>query len=373
MNDDARIDRIRMVMMRKNPGIFLIWIGLLLGTAGCGADIFWLPSAAPTTAPADLAQYAPLVFAAPDATVTPTPFLPQGASGLDVPLDETAAQSARPWGKFAGPSIWPPIDIPPPAPEFPEISGQEYILLLGDDKLDDPSFRTDAIMLLILKKNENAASVVSFPRDLYVYVPGWTMQRINMVMERGGFKLMAETFAYNFGIRPVYYAQLNLYTMGRMIDALDGIDVDVPLALIDADYGIDIPAGRQHMDGNTAQLYTQARYSTSDFDRTRRQQEVLQALFLKMISLNGMARIPELYQTFQQDVKTNITLDDITRWLPLAAAMQDFSHLQRYSINEQQVTPWVIPTSGTDVLLPNRNAILSILQTAVGAGSTAKN
>jgi LCP family protein required for cell wall assembly len=358
--------------MRRTSCFAILWIGLLLATTACGVEDLPIQAARPADTQANLPGHGPIILAPSDATVTPTPFLPQGLSGSMALSNTAVPESSRPWGNFAGPSIWPPIEIPQPAPAIPQPSGQENILLLGDDKLDDPSFRTDAVMLLILKKNEGSASLISFPRDLYVYAPGWTMQRINVIMERGGFKLMAETFAYNFGVRPAYYAQVNLYTMGRIIDALNGIEVNVPVALKDPDYGIDIPAGSQHMDGKTAQLYSQARYTTSDFDRTRRQQEVLQALFLKMISLNGLASVPELYQTFQQDVKTNITLDDITRWLPLAASMKDFSRLERYTISEQQVIPWVVPTSGTDVLLPDRKAILTILQTAAGLGKTAK-
>ena len=359
-------------MMRRTSCYAILWIGLLLVTTAC--DVQGLPIIPKQTvnAQASYPGHGPIIEAPLDATVTPTPFLPKDFSSIGGLSNTAVPESSRPWGDFAGPSIWPPIEIPQPAPEMPNSSGQEYILLLGDDQLDDPSFRTDAVMLLILKKNEGSASLISFPRDLYVYAPGWTMQRINMIMERGGFKLMADTFAYNFGVRPAYFAQINLYTMGRIIDALDGIDVNVPVALKDPDYGIDIPAGNQHMDGNTAELYSQARYTTSDFDRTRRQQEVLQALFLKMISLNGLTRVPQLYQTFQKDVQTNITMEDITRWLPLAASMKDFSRLQRYTISGQQVTPWVVPTSGTDVLLPDRKAILTILQTAAGLGTTAK-
>ncbi len=358
--------------MHKMTVTLFLWLGMLLILTACGVDIIPPGAAQATDAPPARPGHGPIIAAPADATVTPTPFLPQGLIGQNLPQTNQSPPNSRPWGDFAGPSIWPPIEIPPPAPTLPQPSGQENILLLGDDKRDDASFRTDAVMLLILKKNEGAASLVSFPRDLYVYAPGWTMQRINMIMERGGFNLMADTFAYNFGIRPAYYAQVNLYTMGRIIDAMDGIDINVPVALQDADYGIDVPAGNQHMDGKTAELYSQARYTTSDFDRTRRQQEVLQAIFTKLISVDGLARVPELYQTFQQDVKTNIALADITRWLPLAAEMKDFSRVQRYAISEQQVTPWVIPTSKTDILLPNRKEILTILQSAAGLGLAAK-
>jgi len=347
-------------MLQRINKVFLL-IGLCL-TACVGSDQAVVNKPVRVKPTMVMPGHGPIIVEQEGMAPTPTPFLPG-----QVKADLTPGTGGgRPWGNYAGPTIWPPIDIPLPMGIIPQPPDHENILLLGDDQREGPTFRTDSIMLLILKPSEGSASLVSYPRDLYVYVPGWTMQRINMVMERGGFELLAVTFEYNFGIRPKYYAQVNLFTMGKIIDAIGGIDVNVPVPLKDVDYGIDVPAGVVHMDGVLAELYSQARYSTSDFDRTRRHQEVLQALFMKMISLDALTRVPELYNTYQSEVKTNIALDDLTRWLPLATQLSDFSRVQRYKIGETEVVPWTVPTSGSEVFLPERKAVLSIMQQAIG-------
>ena len=318
-----------------------------------------------------------LVTVSPDATPTATPFQPPQVNNEQtnltgpgaIPTSETGTIISRPWGDFAGPTIWPPTEIPPPAPFIPQPNSQTNILLLGDDQRPGTSgYRTDSIMLLILKPDQKSASLISFPRDLYVYIPGWTMNRINVILARGGFDLMQDTFAYNFGIRPEYYIRINVWAFGDIIDSLGGVDVNVAIPMTDEVPGEGyhtVQAGLVHMDGATAEWYTRARYATSDFDRTRRHQEVLQALFLKMLSLDALQNIPELYNTYQDNVTTNLTLENITHWRTLAILLTDTSKVKQYLITHDDVSDWTVPTSGAMVLLPHRETILNKILEAV--------
>ncbi len=307
-----------------------------------------------------------LVAVPMNATATMTPFLPQGV--IPQVAETVEAGNKSPWGNYLPPSIWPPTEIPPPLSPLKIGEGNIPILLLGDDQRDDPTFRTDAIILLVLKPKQGRASMVSFPRDLYVYIPGWTMQRINIVMERGGFDLMATTFEYNFGVRPPYYARINFGVLKQIIDDLGGVDIYLSQAVSDSvggDPTRTVPAGWVHMDGDLADWYVRARWLSSDFERTRRHKEVLFAVFNKIISVEGISKVPDLYQKYIQNVDTNITLSLLTQWLPLAASLRDSSQLETYHINEEHVTVWQIPTSGSWVLLPNRNLIVNLLQDAL--------
>ena len=295
-----------------------------------------------------------------------TPFLPEGYTFANI--IQNTNENQNPWGNYLPPSIWPPTEIPPPIGIYPLGKGNIPILLLGDDQRDDPSFRTDAIMLLTLKPAQGKASLVSFPRDIYVYVPGWTMQRINVVMERGGYELLATTFEYNFGVRPTYYARINFSVLKKIIDDLGGIDVQVPYTISDSvggDPTRTIPAGLIHFDGDTADWYLRARWQSSDYDRTRRHQEILFAVFSKIISVQGLTKVNELYNTYIQNVDTNITLNEITQWLPLAPQLQQSNNIEHFKIGEQQVTPWNLPTSGSMVLLPKRDLVAEIMQRAL--------
>jgi anionic cell wall polymer biosynthesis LytR-Cps2A-Psr (LCP) family protein len=118
------------------------------------------------------------------------------------------------------------------------------------------------------------------------------------------------------------------------------------------------------MDGETALWYSRSRYSTSDFDRTRRQQEVVMALFERLLSLNGIEKAPELYDIYKENVTTNMTWQDIAPLLPLAAQLSDTSRIHHYYIGPAQVTPWTTP-GGAQVLLPNYDAINGVLWQAL--------
>jgi LCP family protein required for cell wall assembly len=127
----------------------------------------------------------------------------------------------------------------------------------------------------------------------------------------GGFDLAQMTFEYNFGVRPDHYVLIGMNAFKDVVDSLNGIDVQVGQTLTDwrDHHGYyTVTAGNVHMDGETALLYSRSRYSTSDLARNRRQQEVLQAIFDKLLSLNAVSRAPELYQAYVQNVTTDFLL-----------------------------------------------------------------
>ena len=308
------------------------------------------------------------------ATITPTPFqpvpptptfLPSNNSSLGVSSPSYISNSQEYGGDFPPPSVPADMPIPPPVGRLPQPDGQVNILLLGSDQIPgDYGYRTDSILLLTLNTKENTASITSFPRDLYVYIPGWTMQRINTAHAYGGFDAIAMTFEYNFGVRPDHYAMINFWSFVQVIDRLGGIDVPVETPM-PYDCG-SIPTGVVHMYGEMALCYVRERITSSDFDRAHRQQDVLQAIFKRLLSLNAIARAPELYSIYSQNVTTDLTFSDIAPLLPLAAKLSDTSRIRRYYIGREHVTEW-INYSGMYVLIPNRDAVLSVMRQALNS------
>ena len=299
---------------------------------------------------------------------TPTPFLP---------LDPTAramtptAIPAPSWGRFPGPTIPAGIPIPPPVDMIQQPVGQRNFLLLGSDQRPaSGGFRTDTILLVTLSPDLKKVSVTSFPRDLYVYIPGWTMQRINTALPHGGFELMQSTFEYNFGVIPDYYAMINFNSFVHVVDQLGGIYVNVANTLTDHRDGFGdytVTAGRQLMDGETALWYVRSRYTSSDFERNRRQQEVMLGIFFRMISLNGLQRAPELYNLFKNNISTNAGFSELSPFLGLAADLAaDSSILQMYNISRSHATGFTTST-GAAVLLPDYNAISALMKQALNA------
>jgi LCP family protein required for cell wall assembly len=217
---------------------------------------------------------------------------------------------------------------------------------------------------------EGSVSLVSFPRDLYVYLPGWSMSRINAAWEYGGFELLSETLDYNFGFRPDHYLLTNFDGFIMIVDRLGGVDVNVGVTLSDARTGYPdgytIQAGINYMDGETALWYVRSRGTSDDFDRLRRAQEVLVAAGQKLLSLQGLAHIPELYQDYQETVFTDLDLDSLLTLAPLLQAV-DSNRVDRYAIAPPLVTPWIEPDSGAYYLLPDPSAIRAMLLQAMGA------
>jgi LCP family protein required for cell wall assembly len=248
-------------------------------------------------------------------------------------------------------------------------AGQTKILLLGSDQRpDDPGFRTDVIILLVLDPDKKTVSAISFPRDLWVKVPSLYEMKINSVFDLGGFDAMAELFQANFDVKPDYYVLTNFSGFTQIIDNQGGVDVEVGQELSDA---CDLPQavngnctvepGTVHMDGATALWYVRSRYTSSDFDRLRRAQEVLYALFKKMLNVSTIARLPELKAQFDGNVETNMTVNQALSFLPLATSiLSSPDRIQRFSITEDQSTPFW-SWDGQWILLPDYDAIHQLL------------
>ena len=293
---------------------------------------------------------------------TPTPFQPENAGNS--PL----VTPGNPPGPLSTPTPSGIIDLGLKRPE-----GQVNILLLGSDWRPGMGSRTDVIMLLSLMPEQGLATLTSFPRDLYVDIPGIGYERINTSQAFGGFELTRETFKYNFDAPIDHYMMTNFAGFVGIVDTLGGISVtatqelydrcDLPQAINKMCY---VPAGRTTMDGQTALWYVRSRYSTSDFDRTRRAQEVIIAILQKTMSLNAVGRAAELYQLFQSSVETDIPLELVVKMLPFATRIIDQpGTLQRFAISEDDITHYTVPATGAMVMIPDNEAIAEIIRQAL--------
>lgn len=295
----------------------------------------------------------------PTATITPLPTV--------TPLD--------PWGDFPAPIRPSPVEIPPPMPRINFSPNTVNVILLGSDQRPyTGGYRTDTMMILSLDPDAEEVTLISMPRDLYVYIPGWKIDRINTADVRGGFEMTQLTILYNFGIEIDYWARVNFSGFQNAINTLGGITVQSTGYLNDECGGIHwrYGPGSYHMDGFTALCYVRMRKTSSDFDRLRRQQEVAQAIFNRITSMDGLSHVPELYSQFGQIVQTDIPLEKVTSLVPLAITVSsDPSQIQRFTLDTTMAVPWRVPYSGAAVLLPNRAAIQKMLTEAFGAEAVA--
>jgi LCP family protein required for cell wall assembly len=313
-----------------------------------------------------------------EATATPTPFLPMTADGtpvvdepvvVEAPIEPQAGLIPVAFDEYTPPGMQSDIDLPAPVGRFVQPEGQINILLMGSDQRpNDGGFRTDVILLLTLNPNGHSASLTSFPRDLYVYQPGWRVDRINSAYPRGGAQMMGETMEYNFGVKPDHYMLVNFWNFEQIIDTLGGVTVNVAQGITDERDGpgdFSVPAGAVQMDGETALWYVRSRGSSSDFDRTRREQEVLVAIFQRLFSIDALTRAPELFDQYNQMVTTDLQIGDLLPLIPLAAELGiGGGNMSRYAVGPGEVNSFTTSGGGA-VLRPVYEAVLDIMRQAL--------
>jgi LCP family protein required for cell wall assembly len=303
----------------------------------------------------------------PGSSPTATAFQPLASTPTYLPTDyptPTPTITSKP-GRFK------PVSDTKGVDPITQPDGQVNIILLGSDQTYKGYIgRTDSIILLTINTKEDTANLTSFPRDLYIFIPNWTNQRINSAFAHGGFQSLQNAFSHNFGIKPDYYVLINVRAFERVVNNLGGIDVNVPRTLCDDKWGYGLShcvyPGNQHFDGKEALWYVRSRMTTNDFDRNVRQQLVLNAILDRLIALDTITKIPNLYETYVANVTTNLDLGTVVSLSPTALKLTDKSRINQYYINQSCVNEWVTP-GGAQVLLPNYNAIRQILKKALNS------
>ena len=223
--------------------------------------------------------------------------------------------------------------------------------------------------------------MLSIPRDLWVAIPGVGEQRVNAAMVFGhdpadaaaAPQLAVETVAQAFR-RPVdRYAVVDFQTFVRFIDALGGIEIDVPTAIVDTeyptpDYGVTtirFDPGPQTLDGEQALIYARTRHDDDDFGRSERQQQVIAAIATKLLEPATWLRLPQVAQVLRSGVQTDLTSADALSLLQMGLAAGQ-GRLDRATLEGEAATPWITP-GGAWVLLPNWAVIDGIVSGLFGS------
>jgi LCP family protein required for cell wall assembly len=284
-----------------------------------------------------------------------------GTEGPEPTLDDSKllqAYSNRPGFK--------PLDLDQPI----------YFLLTGLDKWGAVGGEwkglTDTIIVAFLDASGEKAGMISIPRDTWVEVPEYGYKKINQAYllgeaygyPGGGPGILMETVGNFLDIEVDYYAQVDFKSFVTLVDAVDGIPVDVeeeivvyPNANTKAVPQTLFP-GEYVLPGDMALGYVRTRDTLEgDFGRIKRQQQVLVGLQKKLFSIEILPvlipRLPGLYQDLSSDVETNLTLNQI---VALAWAVK--------GINPQSVQTWAIrePVVTADVNERNQYILIPDLE-----------
>jgi len=343
------------------------------------------PTIPPTATPLPLtATVPPTATPVPSATTAPT-LVPTKAATV-------APTTAAPLVPTAGPtSKLPTVILPAERAEKPQVTAIPThaprvnankndimnVLLIGSDAdLDpsDPSFRTDTLMIVSINRTTNTVAMLSIPRDLFVYIPTLGMQRINTAYYWGqainwnpgkGFGLLQATILYNLGIPVHYYARISFTGFKKIVDTLNGVDIAVDCQVSDLRFQgqynelqtpvyskFTMDVGYHHMDGSLALWYARMRKESSDFDRNRRQQQVLRAIWRTAREQGLIAKAPELWGQVNEILETNMQLPDVLGLVPLALSMKPGDISSYYMVKGYETMHWKTP-AGEDIQLPD--------------------
>ncbi len=369
--------------MRIPGWLFLLGtVGLVVATIVCSFGAFSLARGVA----GDLAQSGVVVSfeqvaqSIPTATITPTPE-PTGLPTLDPALNVTPTITPIP----PTPTVTPTLD--PMAVYTWDDPRRVNILLVGIDQregvADEGYYLTDTIIVVSIDPVRKAVSLLSIPRDLWVAIPGFQYGRVNTAYQLGesgaypggGLALLARTITDTLGVNIDNYLLINFNVFTAVVDlvAPSGVEVCPQTPIDDPDYPdagfgtipVYFEAGCQRLQAERLLQYARTRASEgSDFDRARRQQEVILGLRQEVVSAGGivnfLTQIPALWTELSSSYTTNLSLDEIISLANLAQQI-DNEDIHTGQIDNLYVNLSTLPT-GEQVLVPRYGAIRTLLQ-----------
>ncbi|WP_274651878.1 LCP family protein [Paenibacillus humicola] len=220
------------------------------------------------------------------------------------------------------------------------------IMLLGlDTRKETGSLNTDVMMIAAFNPKTKKATVISIPRDSKIELSGYNSRKANAYYanflreaedktsdkaeaDRTAKQGLRKMFGEFFGIPIDYTATINFQGFADVVDALHGVDVNVDMDMNYNDHAgqpdgtsIHLKKGFQHLDGEEALGFVRYRKSndgknmSSDFDRNRRQSEVLGEIADKLKSLSGVTKIPGVIKAVGNNMKMDIPSGEVQKMI----------------------------------------------------------
>lgn len=314
----------------------ILLFGLLL--AACAA-----PTVEPTIA-----------VPSPSPSISPTP----RPTSTPIPIIRTQRSV------YPTPRLTPVIAIPAPLEDVRLPVEARVLALVGVDNSSPFPGRSDALILAFYHPRLGRASLLTVPPDLFGYIPGYTMQRLNTAWPVGGFRMLADTLEYNLGVRPDDYVLVHLDDFVYFIDDLGGLEVTVsePLPAICGD----IPQGTSVLTGDQVMCYLHFRNGADELGRNLREQEILRLVIQRMARGGTLVRLIDFHSAYRSSVESSLRLDDLLDAVPFFLRLAGGDHVGYFQISGSALQPWEFP-DGLEplVFLPQPYKIRSQVQDAI--------
>jgi len=264
------------------------------------------------------------------------------------------------------------------------------ILLLGsdtDEKFTNGSYLAQSDIVVTIDPATRKVGMLSIPRDFWISVPGYGMHKLDEAYGLGGVALSRLTIVQDFGIPINYYAWVGLNGFVKVIDTVNGVDVDVLHPITDDNYPDDvgnhtgdifaykrlyIPPGPQHLSGQEALEYVRSRHAdlVGDFGRSARQQQVLSALKTKLNNPDIIGQLPNIANDLNGYVKTDMQLADVLKLMNFARGL-DPNSIQRIILGPPYSSSGTTPDGSKSVVFPDCTKIVPAIAQMFALGNSA--
>ncbi len=268
------------------------------------------------------------------------------AAELDLPTSALPdSNNAIPGVELDLPTSTPNIPTTPPTntPEAKKTCGEtgsRMIVFIGSDLSGNANPKgADSIRLIKVNYDTQTVKIITFPRDLLVktgsvndaakyqqplgstYFSAFEAASGTPLEKNAvGAGVVAQLLRDNFGVQPEFYVTVQMDKFASMVDTVGGVEVTIPAA-ITTEHNISFPAGKQTLNGAMATEYVRFLNPGGESARTARQNEVINALQTKMISINILPQIPTLISQFKDAFITDMSVEQLTNLACLTVTM----------------------------------------------------
>ena len=252
------------------------------------------------------------------------------------------------------------------------------VLILGvrgandPDAVDSGPLLTDSIQVFSYDKAAKKSSLISIPRDLFVIIHDQKKDKLNSAYEYGlshspdNLQFIKEKISQITGVYIDQVVVFDFSSFKGIVDALGGIDITLTVPFSETQQwgaSFSLPVGVNHLDGQSALYYARSRYSSSDFDRSRRQQQIMFAIEDKLLRLNLLSdpvKSFSILNLIRSEIKTDIGVWNISEFLNLANQVK-FNQIKRGVISTDNLLV-ESKDNGVYILLPKEGTLVGIKQ-----------
>ncbi len=247
------------------------------------------------------------------------------------------------------------------------------IMIMGVDEREDDVGRSDTLMIASIDPKTKQAALLSVPRDTRVKIKGHGFDKVNAAYAYGKQKLSQDTVEDLLGVNIDHYVIINTKSFKKIIDAIGGIDIDVPKRMHyedpwDDDGGliIDFHPGMQHMDGAKAVTYVRYRDEEGDLGRIRRQQDFVRACMDKLLSPAIIPKLPAVIKEVMGSIDTDLTFRQL---LEFAGTLKES---KENGLKTDMVPGKPLYIDGVSYWIPNLNKLRMTVADTLGVSLSGK-